>query len=89
MGSALAALDGQPVATAFAKFGPPDEEKTVAGNKIYIWAVDEFGPLGIPPDLALQYKCRVRVTSDSQNIVRGAHWEGNAYGCNKLLAGRS
>jgi hypothetical protein len=88
MESAVAALGGQPVPQAFAKFGPPDQEQAVKGDKIYTWVVDEYGPTGFKPQLLIQYECRVRLTSDGQDIVRGTEWSGNRWGCNKLLARR-
>ena len=88
MASAVAALDGQPVSTAFARFGPPNEERTVQAKRIYTWRVDELGPLGTRFTIAIEYKCLVQVTSDSDNIVRHEEWTGNPWGCNKLLAHR-
>jgi hypothetical protein len=85
MDRALDRLEGQPVQMAFAKFGPPDQEQTVSGGKIYSWVVDEVGPAG---QTAVQYACRVRVASDNDNIVRSSDWRGDALGCKKLLTHR-
>ena len=39
-------------------------------------------------DIPIHYECRVQVTADSQGTVRSATWNGNAWGCNALLARR-
>lgn len=85
MDAALAPLDGRPASEAFAAFGPPDASEAENGNKVYTWIVDEFGPMGFPSDLAVQYKCRLRIVADSRDIVRSTDWRGNAYGCDALL----
>jgi hypothetical protein len=86
MDAALAPLDGRPVGAAFTAFGPANSEETDDGNRVYSWKVSEFGPMGLPSNLGVQYECRVSVTADSQGIVRYTTWRGNAYGCNALLA---
>jgi hypothetical protein len=86
MDATLTPLEGRPVSAAFAAFGPPDIQETEGAAKVYTWKVDEFGPMGMPRYLGVQYHCRVSVTVDRQGIVRSTTWKGNAYGCNQLLA---
>ncbi len=90
MDDALAPLDGRPVSAAIAAFGPPDKEETVDGNKVYVWVVDATGPESptFNFNIPIHYECRVQVTADSQGTVRSATWNGNAWGCNALLARR-
>ncbi|MEY9584066.1 hypothetical protein [Sinorhizobium fredii] len=41
-------LKGKPYQVAFAKLGFPDNEKTVAGHKVYVWSTSSSGSYSIP-----------------------------------------
>jgi hypothetical protein len=64
---------GQPLSAAVAKLGMPTDEKTIAGQKVYIWfnrVVDEGS----------EYKCTLRAIV-SGDVITAWDFDGNNGPC--------
>lgn len=44
----MTSLQGKPVQAAFAALGYPDQEMTIAGKKVYVWATNYSGSYTVP-----------------------------------------
>jgi hypothetical protein len=74
----MTALQGQPLSAAVAKLGVPTEERTIAGQKVYIWftrTVDE----------GTEYKCQIRAIM-ADDVIGSFDFEGNEANCRRYAA---
>jgi hypothetical protein len=74
----MTALQGQPLSAAITKLGVPTEERTIAGQKVYIWftrTVDE----------GTEYKCQIRAIM-AGNVIGSFDFEGNEGKCRRYAA---
>lgn len=66
---------GQPLSVAVAKLGMPTDEKTIAGQKVYIWfnrSIEE----------GTELKCTLRVIM-SGDVISGFDFDGNEISCSR------
>ena len=71
-------LRGQPLAAVVARLGMPTEERTIAGQKVYVWfrrVIDEGS----------EYKCQIRVFMSGE-VIGGWDHEGDPGQCRRYAA---
>jgi hypothetical protein len=76
----MAKLEGQPLSAAIAKIGPPVDERTIAGTKVYIW-----GSLEIPAKGGKDKKCQIRATMNG-DVIASFDYEGDESLCQRYAA---
>ena len=62
-------LQGQPLSAAIAKLGMPNDERTIAGQKVYTWYSSTF-------DEGTQLQCKLRVIMTG-DVIGSYDFEGN------------
>ena len=62
-------LVGQPLSAAITKLGVPTEERTIAGNKVYIWTTSTVFE-------GTQAQCTIRAIMKG-DVIGSFDWEGN------------
>ena len=72
-------LEGQPLSAIVAKIGAPIEERTIDGNKVYIWG----SPNTIPP--SRDKTCQIRATMNG-DIVGSLDYQGDEKLCERYAA---
>jgi hypothetical protein len=76
----LADLQGQPVSSAIAKLGVPNEDRMIAGQHVYTWYSSTF-------DEGTQYQCKIRImTTPPSETITGSDYEGNNGMCARYAA---
>jgi hypothetical protein len=74
-------LEGQPLSAVIAKIGPPIDERTIAGQKVYIW-----GSLELTPTKGSQEKkCQIRATMNG-DMVGSLDYQGDETLCQRYAA---
>lgn len=68
--SSMNSFVGKPARQAFAAYGHPQDERTVAGQKIYIWTVGSGSSM-----------CTMRFMVDKNDIIQEGDAEGNTGRC--------
>jgi hypothetical protein len=71
-------LRGQPLSAAIAKLGMPNDERTIAGQKVYTWYSSTF-------DEGTQLQCRIRVIMAGE-VIDSYDFEGNNGMCMRYAA---
>jgi hypothetical protein len=71
----MKSLEGQPLNAAIAKLGVPTEERTIAGQKVYIWLTRTL-------DEGTELKCQIRVIM-SGDLISSWDFEGNEGYCGR------
>jgi hypothetical protein len=74
----MTALQGQPLSAAIAKLGVPTEERTIAGQKVYIWFTRTL-------DEGTELKCQIRVIMNG-DVIGSWDFEGNEAKCSRYAA---
>jgi hypothetical protein len=78
--SGLADLNGQPISSAIAKLGVPNEDRMIAGQHVYTWYTSTF-------DEGSQYQCKIRImTTPPSEMITGSDYEGNNGMCARYAA---
>jgi hypothetical protein len=72
-------LEGQPLSAIIAKIGPPLEERTIEGNKVYIWG----SPRTFPP--SRDKTCEIRAIMNG-DIVGSLEYQGDESLCQRYAA---
>jgi hypothetical protein len=62
-------LQGQPISAAIAKLGIPNDEREIAGQKVYTWYSSTF-------DEGTQLQCKIRVMM-AGDVIGSYEFEGN------------
>jgi hypothetical protein len=73
-------LEGQPLSAVIAKIGPPIDERTIAGQKVYIW-----GSLELTPTKSQEKKCQIRATMNG-DLVGSLDYQGDETLCQRYAA---
>ncbi|MBV8914885.1 MAG: hypothetical protein JOZ05_17835 [Acetobacteraceae bacterium] len=73
---------GLPVSLVMDRIGPPDQERFIAGRRLYGWEISQFISFG---QVAGQAMCRIQLTVDPSDIVRGWNIYGSDLGCAAYL----
>jgi hypothetical protein len=71
-------LQGQPIEAAIAKLGIPNDERLIAGQKVYTWYSSTF-------DEGTQYQCKIVVMMAGDAIGR-FNFEGDNGMCGRYAA---
>jgi hypothetical protein len=71
-------LKGQPISPAIAKLGIPNDERVIAGQKVFTWYTSTF-------DEGTQLQCKIRVMMAGEIIDR-YDFEGNNTMCGRYAA---
>lgn len=71
---------GQPSSAIIAKLGVPNEERNVAGRKVYIWAASTF-------DEGTQYQCHFRAIIGPGDLIESLDIDGNNMFCMRYAGG--
>jgi len=66
----LKPLIGQPASAIIAKPELPTDEKTIAGQKVYIWSTSHSIEGGA------RHFCRIKSSVDQNEIIKTYDWEG-------------
>ena len=69
----IAALVGQPLSAAVAKLGAPTEERTIAGQRVYLWHTSTLSD-------GKESKCQIRVIM-SGDVIGMVDYDGNEAVC--------
>jgi hypothetical protein len=77
----MAKFEGLPLSAVIAKIGSPlDEERTVAGKKVYIW-----GSLVDPTKPATDKQCQIRATMNG-DVIESFDYQGDEELCQRYAA---
>jgi len=71
-------LQGQPIGAAIAKLGIPNDEREIAGQKVYTWYSSTF-------DEGTQLQCKIRVMM-AGDVIGGYEFDGNNNMCMRYAA---
>jgi hypothetical protein len=71
----MAPMVGQPLSAAIAKLGVPSEERSIAGQKVYIWSNRTL-------DEGTELRCQVRVIMNGE-VIGSFDFEGHQYRCQR------
>jgi hypothetical protein len=71
-------LQGQPIAAAIARLGIPNDERVIAGQKVYTWYSSTF-------DEGTQLQCKIRVMMVG-DVIGTYEFEGNNVMCARYAA---
>jgi hypothetical protein len=71
-------LKGQPISAAIAKLGIPNDEREIAGQKVYTWYSSTF-------DEGTQLQCKIRVMMAGP-VIDKYDFEGNNGMCARYAA---
>jgi len=71
-------LLGQPLSAAVARLGVPTDERTIAGQKVYIWSTRDFYE-------GTETKCQIRAIMNG-NVIGSWDYEGNEGQCQRYAA---
>jgi hypothetical protein len=66
-------LQGQPISAAIAKLGIPNDEREIAGQKVYTWYSSTF-------DEGTQLQCKIRVMM-AGDVIGSYEFDGNNNMC--------
>lgn len=66
-------LIGQPITAAIAKYGVPNDEKAVAGHKIYLWSSSQLSD-------GTEEKCELRAVMTGE-VISSFETTGNGLYC--------
>ena len=73
-------LGGQPLSAAVSKIGPPVDERTIAGKKVYIWGFPELSSKGTK-----EKQCQIRATMNG-DVIGSLDYEGDDSLCQRYAA---
>jgi hypothetical protein len=71
-------LQGQPISAAIARLGIPNDERMIAGQKVYTWYSSTF-------DEGTQLQCKIRVMMAGE-VIGSYDFEGNNVICARYAA---
>jgi hypothetical protein len=71
-------LQGQPISAAISKLGIPNDERVIAGQKVYTWYSSTF-------DEGTQLQCKIRVIMAGE-VIGNYDFEGNNGMCARYAA---
>jgi hypothetical protein len=71
-------LKGQPISVAIAKLGIPNDEREIAGQKVFTWYTSTF-------DEGTQLQCKIRVMM-AGDVIGTYEFEGNNGMCARYAA---
>jgi hypothetical protein len=73
-------FEGQPLSAAIAKIGPPVDERTIAGKKVYIWGSRELSSKD-----EKNKQCQIRATMNG-DVIASFDYEGHESLCQRYAA---
>jgi hypothetical protein len=76
----MSRLQGQPLSVVIAKIGQPNDERTVAGKKVYIW-----GAPGPSEKEAKEKGCQIRATMNG-DVIETFDYQGDEKLCQRYAA---
>jgi hypothetical protein len=76
-------FEGQPLSAAIAKIGVPNDERTVAGKKVYIWGSP--GEKGSKEKGSKEKGCQIRATMNG-DAIESFDYEGDEQLCQRFAA---
>lgn len=74
----MTTLQGQPLSAAISKLGVPSDERTIAGQKVYIWLTRSVSE-------GTEQKCQIRAIM-SGDVIGSFDLEGNEFKCAQYAA---
>lgn len=93
----LTALKGQPIQRVVKCWGYPAAERSVMGQKLYVWSTRSTvylpspitgsvgnSPVNLTADEPLTAACTVQIAVDTHEAITGFQWEGNEAGCSQF-----
>ncbi len=83
MEAQLDGLKGQPATAVFTKLGAPNDNETIAGEKVYVWSSDNIKTASGDAASMIDFQCTIRVFVDKDDKVAHYDFKGNVGGCGR------
>jgi hypothetical protein len=77
----LDGLKGQPATAVFTKLGAPNDNETIAGEKVYVWTSGNIKTLAGDAASMIDFQCMIRVFVDKDEKISHYDFKGNVGGC--------
>jgi hypothetical protein len=81
MEAQLDGLKGQPATAAFTKLGGPDDTRTIAGEKAYVWSTGNIKSVAGDAASMIDFQCTITVFVDKGEKISHYDFKGNVGGC--------